>query len=110
MMRKTRKQRSELRTKEKGEFLRKLTRESRVNESGKVHYHMIYDMVPLCLPQWLHLFGFSTSDSTVKRAMQSNNESADASFASFASRSKRTEGRVRRNELLCLSRVSGNVP
>ena len=54
-------------------------------------------MVPLCLPQWLHLFGFSTSDSTVKRAMQSNNESvidADASFASFASRSKRTEGRV----------------
>ena len=97
MMRKTRLQRSALRTKEKGEFLRKSTHDSRVNESGKVHYHMIYDMVPLCLPQWLHLFGFSTSDSTVKRAMQSNNESvidADASFASFASRSKRTEGRV----------------
>jgi len=97
MMRKTRMERSALRTKEKGEFLRKLTRDSRVNESGKVHYHMIYDMVPLCLPQWLHLFGFSKSDSTVKRALQSNNGSAidaDASFASFSSRSKRTEGRV----------------
>jgi len=92
MMRKTRLQRSALRTKEKGEFLRNSTRDLRVMENGKVEYQMIYDMVPLCLPQWLHLFGFNKSDSTFKRAMQSNN----GSFidASFASHSKRTEGRM----------------
>jgi hypothetical protein len=85
MMRKTRLQRSALRTKEKGEFLRNSTRDLRVMENGKVEYQMIYDMVPLCLPQWLHLFGFNKSDSTFKRAMQSNNGSfIDASFASHS--------------------------
>ena len=92
MMRKTRMQRSVLKHKEKGEFLKRWTRDSRVKESGKVVYHMIYDMVPLCLPQWLHLFGFSMSDSTVKRAMQSNN--ASLLDASVSSHSKRKEGGV----------------
>ena len=57
---------------------------------GNVQYEMINETIPLCLPQWLHLFGFCPSDSTVKRALQSTTTLTDLSCAS---NTKRNEGK-----------------
>ena len=52
------------------EFLVRQLAEKRVDVlKCKTEFHMTHKFKPLCLPQWLHLYGFTTQSKSVQRAI-----------------------------------------
>jgi len=70
MMEECRKSRVEMEMKSTKEFLVKHLSDKRVDvPKCKTKVEMIHNGRPLCLSQWLHLYGFTTQSKSVQRAI-----------------------------------------
>ena len=63
-------------------FLRDELRKYEVIVDGKLRYARIVNSNPVCLHQWLLLFGFNKRDSTVSRALRECNDAFNTSGSS----------------------------
>ena len=70
MMEECRKSRVTMELKTTKEFLVRQLTEKRVDvPKCKTQFHMTHKFKPVCLPQWLHLYGFTTQSKSVQRAI-----------------------------------------
>ena len=70
MMEECRKSRVDMAVKSTKEFLVRQLTDKRVDvPKCKTEFHMIHNFKPLCLSQWLHLYGFTTQSKSVQRAI-----------------------------------------